>query len=378
MNVEIGKKIKQKEGYSALVLHPFPPKELFEVPQHILLKIAKADRLVGKLDGTTTESALPDIDFFLKMFVAKDATSSAQIEGTRATIIDALEKDAGVGVDDTDADDILYYIKAMNYGLRRLEDLPLSLRLIREIHKELMTGARATHFSDPGEFRKTQNWIGGTRPDNAHFVPPPVDEMKRSLDDFEKFLHEEEKILPLLHIGIMHAQFETIHPFLDGNGRVGRLLTTLLLCHRNMLEHPVLSLSSYFKKHQRVYYQKLDDYHNGNIESWIEFFLDGVIETAEESIDITSHIRQLRDTDMRKIQALAKRESESGVLVLQKLFGSPIVNTKKVMDWTGFSRPGSQKVIERFIDLGILYAQDEKGTYDRSYVYKDYINIFIK
>lgn len=378
MNTEIGKKIKQKEGYSALIPNPFPPKGLFEIPQNILLKIAKADRLVGKLDGTTTESALPDVDFFLKMFVAKDATSSAQIEGTKATIIDALEKDAGISTDDTDADDILYYIKAINYGLSRLKDLPLSLRLIREIHKELMTGARATHFSDPGEFRKTQNWIGGTRPDNAYFVPPPVDEMQRSLNDLERFLHEEEKALPLLHIGFMHAQFETIHPFLDGNGRTGRLLITLLLCHRNLLENPVLFLSSYFKKHQKVYYQKLDDYHNGNIESWADFFLDGVIETAEESIGITSQIRKLRDIDMLKIQTLAKRESESGVLVLQKLFGAPIVNTKKVMDWTGFTRAGAQKVIDRFIKLGILYAQDEKGTYDRSYAYKDYIDIFIK
>lgn len=378
MNTEIGKKIKQKEGYSALIPNPFPPKGLFEIPQNILLKIAKADRLVGKLDGTTTESAFPDVDFFLKMFVTKDATSSAQIEGTKATIIDALEKDAGISTDDTDADDILYYIKAINYGLSRLKDLPLSLRLIREIHKEVMTGARATHFSDPGEFRKTQNWIGGTRPDNAYFVPPPVDEMQHSLNDLERFLHEEEKALPLLHIGFMHAQFETIHPFLDGNGRTGRLLITLLLCHRNLLENPVLFLSSYFKKHQKVYYQKLDDYHNGNIESWADFFLDGVIETAEESIGITSQIRKIRDIDMLKIQTLAKRESESGVLVLQKLFGTPIVNTKKVMDWTGFTRAGAQKVIDRFIKLGILYAQDEKGTYDRSYAYKDYIDIFIK
>lgn len=377
MNIEIGKKIKQKEGYLAFIPSPFPPKGIFEISQKTLIKVAKANRLLGKLDGTTIESALPDLDFFLKMFVAKDATSSAQIEGTKATIIDALEKDAGISVGDTDADDILYYIKALNYGIDRLKSFPLSLRIIREIHKELMAGARSTHFSNPGEFRKTQNWIGGTRPDNAHFVPPSVDEMNRALDDFEKFLHEEDEVLLLLHIGIMHAQFETIHPFLDGNGRTGRLLITLLLCHRNLLENPVLFLSSYFKKHQKVYYQKLDDYHNGDIESWIDFFLDGVIEIAEESIKITSQIRQLRDIDMLKIQALAKRESESGVLVLQKLFSSPIINTKKIMDWTGFTRAGAQKVIDRFIKLGILHAQGE-GKYGKSYTYKEYINIFLK
>lgn len=374
MNVEIGKKIRQKEGFSALVPNPFPQKELFNVPQNILLKTAEADRLVGKLDGIT--HTLPDVDFFLRMFVVKDATSSAQIEGTKATIIDAIEKDAGIASKETDADDILYYIKALTYGTKRLNDLPLSLRLIREIHSKLMTGARATHFSDPGEFRASQNWIGGTKPDNAYFVPPPVDAMKHALNDFEKFLHEEKKVLPLIHIGIMHGQFETIHPFLDGNGRTGRLLTTLLLCHRKLLERPVLFLSSYFKKHQKVYYEKLDNYHNGEVEKWIDFFLDGVIETAGESIDISRKIRQLRDDDMAKIQALAKRESESGVLVLSHLFGSPVVNTRRIMEWTGFTRAGAQKVIDRFVVLGILRPQGERGEYDRSYIYNAYVNIF--
>jgi len=376
MNVEIGKKIKQKGGFSAFVPNPFPPKRLFDVPQDILLKTAEADRLVGKLDGIT--HTLPDVDFFLRMFVAKDATSSAQIEGTRATIIDALEMESGVATKETDADDILYYIKALDYGTARSDDFPLSLRLIREIHSQLMTGARSSHFSDPGEFRKSQNWIGGTKPDDAYFVPPPVDEMFRALYDFEKFLHEEKKILPLIHIGIMHGQFETIHPFLDGNGRTGRLLITLLLCHRKLLERPVLFLSSYFKKHQKIYYQKLDDYHSGNIESWINFFLDGAIETASESIEISRKIRKLRDDDMAKIQALAKRESESGVLMLSHLFGKPIVNTRKVMEWTKFTRAGAQGVIDRFVKLGILKTKEEKGAYDRTYIYKNYVDIFLK
>ncbi len=375
MNIELGKNIKQKEGFYAFIPNPFPPKKLFDVPQNILLKTAEADRLVGKLDGIT--HTLPDVDFFLRMFVAKDATSSAQIEGTRATIIDALEMESGVATKDTDAEDIVYYIRTLDYGIKRLDNLPLSLRLIREIHSQLMTGARSSHFSGPGEFRKSQNWIGGTKPSDAHFVPPSVEEMNRTLNDLEKFLHEEQKILPFLHIGIMHAQFETIHPFLDGNGRTGRLLIALLLCHRKLLERPVLFLSSYFKKHQKVYYQKLDDYHNGNIESWMNFFLDGVIETAGESIEISRKIRQLRDEDMTKIQALAKRESESGVLVLSNLFGMPIVNTRKVMEWTGFTRAGAQKVIDRFIKVGILDAQEEKGVYDRSYIYRKYIRIFL-
>lgn len=376
MNVEIGKLIKQKEGFSAFVPSDFPAKGLFNVPQDILLKAAEADRLVGKLDGIT--HTLPDVDFFLRMFVAKDAASSAQIEGTRATIIDAIEKDAGVSSKETDADDILFYIKALEYGAGRLSELPLSTRLVREIHNELMTGARATHFSDPGEFRKTQNWIGGTRPDNAHFVPPPVEEMKKALTDLEKFLHEEKKVLPLIHIGLVHGQFETIHPFLDGNGRTGRLLITLLLCHRKLLERPVLFLSSYFKKNQKVYYQRLDEYHSGKVENWMNFFLDGVIETAQDSIEISRKIRKLRDDDMAKIQSLAKRESESGVLVLSNLFGVPIVNTRKIMEWTGFTRAGAQKVIDRFITLNILQLKDEKGEYDRGYEYTAYLSMFLK
>ena len=375
MKIEIGKKVKQKEGFLAFVPNPFPPNGIFDLPQVILLKTAKADRLIGKLDGIT--QLLPDLNFFIKMFVAKDAESSSQIEGTKATMVDAMEKKAGVATKETDADDILYYIKALDYGIKRIEKLPLSLRFICELHDKLMTGARATHFSDPGSFRKSQNWIGGTTPNNASFVPPPVPEMQNALSDLEKFLHEEKTTLPLIHIGLSHAQFETIHPFLDGNGRTGRLLITMLLQHKSMLEKPVLFLSAYFKKHQQIYYQKLFGYHHGEVGTWLDFFLDGVIETSEQAIKVSQKITKLREKDMTKLQALAKRESESGILVLQRLYGQPIISTKTIMEWTGFSRVGSQKVIDRFVKLGILEAKDEKKSYDRSYQYKKYIDIFM-
>lgn len=376
MKIEIGKKVKQKEGFLVFIPNPFPPKDIFEISQKILLKTAKADRLIGKLDGIT--QLLPDVDFFIKMFVAKDAESSAQIEGTKATMVDAMEKKAGVATKETDADDILYYIKALNYGLKRIEKLPLSLRFICELHNKLMTGARATHFSDPGSFRKSQNWIGGTIPGNASFVPPPIHEMQNALGDLEKFLHDEKTTLPIIQIALSHAQFETIHPFLDGNGRTGRLLITMLLQHKGMLENPVLFLSAYFKKHQQIYYQKLYGYHHGEIGAWLDFFIDGVVETSQQAIDISKRITKLRETDMAKLQSLAKRESESGILVLQKLYGQPIVSTKTIMGWTGFSRVGAQKVIDRFIKLGVLEAKDKKKTYDRSYHYKKYINIFME
>jgi len=374
MNVQIGAYQRQPEGFRAFVPAAFPPKGMFEIPKGLLIKVAEAERHVGKLDGIT--HTLPNVDFFLSMFVKKDAESSAQIEGTRATIIDALEKEAGIAVEDTDADDILYYIKALNYGIKRLDSFPMSLRFIRELHKQLMTGARATHFADPGEFRQSQNYIGGRSPADARYVPPPVQEMKNALSDFEKFLRDEDATLPLVHIAYSHAQFETIHPFLDGNGRTGRLIITMMLFAQGLLERPSLFLSSYFRKHQKVYYERLQGYHEGDVEPWLDFFLDGVIETANDAIRISKEITSIRDRDMAKLQALAKRESDSGVLVLQKLFCSPIVTTRIVMEWTSFSRVGAQKLIDRFVDLEILKPREEKGAYDRSYVYESYIRAF--
>ncbi len=376
MDIEIGKNVKQKEGFSAFIPSPFPPKDILSLPKEILAKADEARGLMGRLDGIT--NILPDVEFFLQMFVTKDATSSAQIEGTRATMIDAIEKKIGVATKETDADDILFYIKALNFGTKRLDSLPLSSRLIKEIHSKLMTGARSTHFANPGEFRASQNWISGTSPSNALFVPPPVDEMNQALGDFDEFLHDEKSFLPLMHIGLMHAQFETIHPFLDGNGRTGRLLITMLLCHRKLLERPVLFLSSYFKHNQKVYYARLHGYHEGEVMQWLDFFLDGVIETANESIKISKEIREIRDNDMAKIQALAKRESESGVLVLSKLFANPIISARIIGKWTEFTRAGAQGVIDRFIKLGILEPKEEGETYDRTYVYKRYLNAFIK
>lgn len=375
MDIKITNKIKQKEGFLASIPAPFPPEGIFAVPQNLVIKSTQADRLIGKLDGIT--QTLPDIEFFLKMYVAKDATSSAQIEGTKATLIEAIEMQAKIEGKETDAEDILFYIKALNYGIKRSEDFPVSLRFIREIHSVLMTGARSSHFSDPGQFRKSQNWIGGTKPSDASFVPPPVNDMQSALNDFEKFLYDESSTVPLIHVALTHAQFETIHPFLDGNGRTGRLLITLLLYKRGLLEHPVLFLSSFFKAHQKVYYSKLDGYHNGRVEDWLNFFLDGIIETANESILISKKIREIRDEDTDKLISLGKRESESGVEVLKKLYSTPIITTKIIMAWTGFSRAGAQKLIDRFRSLGILEIVDEKSEYDRKYRYKKYIDAFL-
>ncbi len=371
--MSIGNLKKQPQGFQAFIPEKFPSGGLLNFSPDILIKAAQAERLVGKLDGITHN--LPDADFFLSMYVVKDATYSAQIEGTRATIIDALEMDAGVNIKDTDAQDILHYIKALNYGIARLKDFPFSLRFIREIHKELMTGARSSQFADPGEFRRSQNWIGGTKPDNAAFVPPPVPEMNAALNDLEAFI-QNDTIMPILHAGLLHAQFETLHPFLDGNGRTGRLMITLFLYQRAILEKPVLFLSSCFKKHRQLYYNGLQSYHHNKVNDWLHFFLDCIIETAHESIDTSKKITKLREEDMHKIQALGKREAGSGVQFLQQLFKTPVVNMNTVMKATGFTRAGAAKLITRFAELNILQLKDESVKYGKTYIYRNYISIF--
>ncbi len=373
--MKIGKILKQKDGYKAFIPSKFPPDNILDLPQNLILKHSNAERLLGKLDGIT--QLLPDVDFFLLMYIRKDAASSSQIEGTKATMIDAIEAEAQTKESlPSDVDDILHYINALNYGLKRLLEFPMSLRFIRELHKELMNDARATHFSDPGNFRTSQNWIGGTSPTNASFVPPPPIEMQKALSDFENFLHAEDDMLPLIKAGLIHSHFETIHPFLDGNGRTGRLLITFYLWQNKLLEKPVLFLSSYFKKHQKVYYARLDGYHNGKVEEWLDFLLDGIIDTANEAIFTSQAINNLRQEDMEKILPLSKSASESGIVLLRKLFALPIVNVNTIKKWTGFTRQGSQQVIDRFVKLGILEQKDKNEKYGRSFIYRRYVDIF--
>ena len=377
--IKLGTLRAQPEGFKAFIPSKFPPKDGFAFDAKLLKKNDEATRLLGKLDGIT--KLLPDQDFFLLMYLRKDATASSQIEGTMATMIDAIEAEVRTSGDiPADVDDILHYIQALHYGMRRVqeENFPMSLRFVRELHKRLMDSARATHFADPGEFRKSQNWIGGVRPDSAFFVPPPVPEMQAALNDLEKFMHADDSMPTVIKAGILHSQFETIHPFLDGNGRTGRMLITFYLWKEGYLEKPVLFLSSFFKKHQKLYYEKLSDYHNGFVTPWVDFFLDGVIEIAKEAIEIVADITSLREKDMAKVQTLGKRASESAMKVLPRLYGQPIVNTALIQVWTGFTRAGAQTVIDRFIAIGILAPKHKDKKYGQSYMYTKYLNIFTR
>ncbi len=373
----IGSLRNQSQGYKAFIPAPFPPAGGFNFHGALIKKASEATHLIGKLDAIA--KLLPHLDFFLLMYLRKDAAASSQIEGTKASMVDAIEAEVGTNTNiPEDVDDILHYIKALRYGMKRarLDNFPLSLRFLRELHRELMSQARASQYADPGEFRKTQNWIGGTRPDNASFVPPPVPEMNQALNDLEKYFHSEDETLLVIKAGLLHAQFETIHPFLDGNGRTGRMLITFFLWYQKFLENPVLFLSSYFKRHQQLYYEKLTNYHNGDVDAWIDFFLDGMIEISKEAINIIEGITTLRERDLLKIQKLGKRAGESALQILPKLYGQPIVNVALIQQWTGYSRPGAQEVINRFIRMKILSPKNKDIKYGQSYVYKEYLNIF--
>ena len=373
----IGNFQPQPGGFKAFIPGPFPPVGGYHFDANVIQTSLEAVRLLGKLDGITR--LLPDLSFFLLMYLRKDAAASSQIEGTKATMVNAIEAEVPSRAEmQPDVDDILHYIKALRYGMKRVKEdkFPISLRFIRELHKELMDKARVTQFSNPGEFRESQNWLDGTRPDNARFVPPPVAQMKTSLAQIEEFIHSKDTIPPIIKAALIHSQFETVHPFLDGNGRTGRMLITFYLWQVGYLEEPVLYLSSYFKKHKELYINRLEDYHHGLIDKWIEFFLNGVIEIAGEAIETVAMITKLREQDAEKMSSLGKRAMESAAVVYRQLFTQPIVSVTTISKWTGYSIPGSQKVIDRFIDLGILKKKDEDCKYGQLYIYKDYLDIF--
>jgi len=372
----IGSYIKQPQGYTAFIPSPFPPKEEIALSLETVRLLEKANLLVGKLDGIT--QTLPNLDFFIFMYVRKEAALSSEIEGTKATMVDSIKAELEMTKAlPKDVNDILHYIQAMNHGLKRLNELPLSLRLIKEVHHVLMTKARGEVFAYPGEFRKTQNWIRGTRPDNARFIPPPLDEMKQALSDLELYLHKEDMLPMLVKTALIHAQFETIHPFVDGNGRTGRLLITFFLCQQKILDKPVLYLSEFFKKHRELYFDLLENYHNkGEIYPWINFFLEGIAIVSQDAIITSRKINALRDRDIKRINAYGG-SPKSALLVMDKLYELPIVNVRKVQEWTGFTRAGANDLVKKMIKIGILGQKGKEVEYDRIFEYREYLNIFI-
>ena len=339
--------------------------------------LSKADRALGRLDGSI--QTLPDPDLFIFMYVRREAVLSSQIEGTQSSLQDVLNAEANIFVPNRprDVHEVINYVDAMNYGLRRLQTLPLSIRLIREIHKRLMKGVRGGTLQ-PGELRRSQNWIGpaGCTLNEATYVPPPAHEVPNALSELEKFLHADDNIAPLLRIGMAHAQFEAIHPFLDGNGRTGRLLITFFLCQQEILLKPVLYLSVFLKKHRTEYYERLQSIRDtGDWEGWLAFFLQGVAEVSNEAVESVRRIFILRENHRRIVTEHFGRSAGNALQVLERLYRFPMLSVAEVQETISTSYTAANQLVARLVDVGIL---EEVTGYQRNrrFRYAPYIHIF--
>jgi Fic family protein len=352
-------------------LPPLPPVRL-DALQRLM---EQANQSLGRLDGLA--SVLPSLSLFMYAYVRKEAVLSSQIEGTQSSLSDLLlfENDEAPGVPLNDVQEVSNYVAALNHGLDRLRGgFPLSLRLIREVHEVLLSRGRGSD-KQPGEFRTSQNWIGGTRPGTAAFVPPPPELVSECMGALELFLHDERPDLPLLvKAGLAHVQFETIHPFLDGNGRLGRLLITFLLCAAGVLREPILYLSLYFKQHRAAYYDLLDGVRtNGDWEKWLEFFFTGIRDTAEEAGAAARRIVTVFEDHRRKIEALG-RPAASVLRVFEHLQRNPIVSIPAAAERIGISAPTVAKSLEHMHKLGMLREITGRQRH-RLFVYDAYLAI---
>ena len=372
-----GRYVLQPAGYRAFVPAPLPPRPPIRMTGTMQALLSAADRALSRLDGAI--HTLPEADLFVLMYVRKEAVLSSQIEGTQSSLRDVLAAEARLlspgGAGDTG--EVINYVAAMNHGLERLPDLPLSVRLIREMHERLMRGVRGGR-SVPGELRRSQNWIGpaGSTPRDTVFVPPPFEEAPRALDDLEVFLHRDDDLPPLVRIGLAHVQFETIHPFLDGNGRVGRLLIAFFLCERKILAKPVLYISHYFKRHQAEYYERLQAVRDaGDWEGWLAFFLRGVEEVGNEAVATARRTLDLREAHRAAVTAHFGRAAGNGHRVLEALYRKPVVTVSDVRDIAGLSYPAANDLVARLVSIGILERFDDRRR-NRAFLYRDYIRVF--
>jgi Fic family protein len=366
--------INQPEGYRAFIPAPLPPDPPLAFDAQLATVLARAGTALGRLDGVAT--TLPNPDLFVAMYVRREAVLSSQIEGTQSTLEDVLAYEINPERTNLprDIDEVVSYIGAMKYGLTRLDSLPLSLRLLREIHGRLMTGTRGGNKS-PGEFRQSQNWIGGVRGlVDATFIPPPPHDMRAALGNLERFLHDSDGLDPLIVAALAHAQFETIHPFLDGNGRIGRLLITFLLCHEKVLQRPVLYLSHYLMQHRASYYDRLMAVRlSGDWEGWLRFFLTGVAEVAREAEQTARQIVQLRE-DIRQ-RAHAAKMSATAFRLLDHLFQRPFINVNAARDHLGVSYVAANGLIGELCENGVL-TEITGGSRNRVFRFGPYIDLF--
>lgn len=372
-----GRYITQPKGYRAFIPATLPPDPPIGMGGGLHQALADASLALGRLDGAVL--TLPNPDLFVFMYVRKEAVLSSQIEGTQSSLQDLLAAEAKILAPDRPADvgEIVNYVAAMNHGLTRLSSLPVSVRLIREIHERLLQGVRGSHLI-PGELRRSQNWLGpgGCTLNEATFVPPPPDVVPQTLGDLERFLHAEDDVPLLIKVGLAHAQFETIHPFLDGNGRVGRLLITFLLCERGALHKPVLYLSHYFKRHRQSYYDHLQSVREtGDWEGWLRFYLRGVAEVSAQATETARRILQLREQCRDRILQYFGGAAGSGLKVLDGLFRRPIVSVNEVKEVTGTTYPAANQLVHRLVEQGVLREITGQAR-NRRFRFDDYVALF--
>ncbi len=368
---------RQPTGYEAFIPASLPPDPPIAVTGELQEALSQADRELGRLDGSV--QTLPNPDLFVLLYVRKEAVLSSQIEGTQSSLQDVLAAEAQILSPDRprDVHEVINYVKAMNYGLERLDYLPVSVRLVKEIHRELLRGVRGSRLS-PGELRTSQNWIGpaGCTINEAVFVPPPPTVLPDALTSLEYFIHRNDEMPALIKVGLTHAQFETIHPFLDGNGRVGRLLITFLLTERNILQKPVLYLSHYFRRHRQMYYDRLQAIRShGNWEGWLVFFLKGVAEVSREATATARRILDLREVHRRAITEDLGRAAGNGHRTLEYLYERPIVSVKNIQELTGTTFAAANQLVSRLVSSGILREVTGRSR-NRRFAYQQYINLF--
>ncbi|MCK5521214.1 MAG: Fic family protein, partial [Candidatus Marinimicrobia bacterium] len=371
-----GRYVRQHTGYNAFIPAPLPPVPEIKLEGEIQFLLSRADRELGRLDGSI--QILPNPDLFVYMYVRKEAVLSSQIEGTQSSLQDVLAAEAKIYNPErpSDTEEVINYISAMNYGLDRLDKLPVSTRLIKEIYQKLLKKGRG-HKLIPGEIRKSQNWIGlvGCTLSEATFVPPPPYEISQSLSNLENFLHNNQDLPLLVKIGLIHAQFETIHPFLDGNGRIGRLLITFLLCEQNVLQKPVLYLSLYFKQQRQNYYDLLQSVReHGKWEEWLIFFLKGIIAVSAQASDTIRRIQLLRENHRELIMDTLGKSSGNGQRVLDYLFNHPLISVSDVQKLSGTSYPAANELVSKLVKMNIL-SEYTGQIRNRKFIYMAYIRI---
>lgn len=367
----------QPGGYEAFIPKRLPPDPPLDVDDDMWRLLSQADLALGRLDGLT--EILPSPDLFVSMYVRKEAVLSSQIEGTQASMMDVVEFEAGALRPGRPSDviEVVNYVAAMKHGLEQLGKIPLCLRLIRQMHEKLLAGVRG-HERNPGEFRKVQNWVAppGVPLREASYVPPPVPQMHQALGALESFFHSPTPMPVLFQVGLVHAHFELIHPFVDGNGRIGRLLITFLLCEKSVLKRPLLYFSDYLNRNRVEYYDRLQKIsRHGDWEGWLKFFLRGVALVAQEATATARRVITMREAHRGLIAEKTGRSSAKSLELLDKLYLRPVVSVNAVRQMTGLSFVSANDLVRRLCDLGLLQEITGRSR-NRQFCYAPYVALF--